>query len=199
MFKNLDYYLDLKYKINLEAIPEEDGGGWLATCPELEGCMSDGETPDEAIANLQDAKKEWFEFCLNKELSIPEPKFSSSLDDFSGKFTLRVSKSTHKKLVEKTIEENVSLNSLVNGYIHEGLIADSYKKEVKQLFEQQYQRPEVFITVSEVAKKPKGLLNEVTQSLWGNIKQQAQFNRLNKYTSQTHDFLLTKEDDLIYE
>src|SRR6185503_13010981 len=45
----------LEYCVLIEPLPLEDGGGFLATVPDLPGCMSDGETPLEAIANVQDA------------------------------------------------------------------------------------------------------------------------------------------------
>lgn len=37
----------------IEPLSEEDGGGFLATVPELPGCMSDGETRAEALANVE--------------------------------------------------------------------------------------------------------------------------------------------------
>lgn len=37
----------------------EEGGGYLISFPDLPGCMSDGETIDEAIANGQDAFSGW--------------------------------------------------------------------------------------------------------------------------------------------
>jgi antitoxin HicB len=43
------------YKVLIEPLSEEDGGGYLATVPELPGCMSDGETRSEAHANVEDA------------------------------------------------------------------------------------------------------------------------------------------------
>ena len=33
----------------------------MATVPDLPGCMSDGETPQEAITNVQDAIEAWLE------------------------------------------------------------------------------------------------------------------------------------------
>jgi len=37
--------------------PWLEGGGYLIEFPDLPGCMSDGETPEEAIANGRDALK----------------------------------------------------------------------------------------------------------------------------------------------
>ena len=33
------------YAIIVSQLPEEDGGGYLASFPDLPGCVSDGETP----------------------------------------------------------------------------------------------------------------------------------------------------------
>ena len=45
----------LEYPIVVEPLPIEEGGGFLATAPDLPGCMSDGATPEEAVSNIQDA------------------------------------------------------------------------------------------------------------------------------------------------
>ena len=74
MDKELSHYLESRYSILLSPIKDDLGGGWMALHPELEGCTSDGETIEEAIENLKDAKKEWMSFCLRKGLDIPTPK-----------------------------------------------------------------------------------------------------------------------------
>ena len=50
-----------EYEIFLQQLAEEDGGGFLATVPDLPGCMSDGETALEATLNVQDAIECWLE------------------------------------------------------------------------------------------------------------------------------------------
>jgi antitoxin HicB len=42
-----------KYPFNIRQLSNEEGGGYLIEFPDLPGCMSDGETIDEAIANGQ--------------------------------------------------------------------------------------------------------------------------------------------------
>ena len=62
------------YKVVIEPLSEEDGGGFLATVPELPGCMSDGETRAEALANVEDAIAAWI-YCARKAGEpIPEPQ-----------------------------------------------------------------------------------------------------------------------------
>jgi predicted RNase H-like HicB family nuclease len=43
--------------MNLKVVIEEDteDGGFIVSCPALPGCHSEGETVEEAIANIKDA------------------------------------------------------------------------------------------------------------------------------------------------
>ncbi|NPV53549.1 MAG: type II toxin-antitoxin system HicB family antitoxin [Firmicutes bacterium] len=107
--KDLDYYLGLSYEIKLRRLSEEEGGGWFAEIPLLPGCMSDGETIEEAIKNLNDAKKSWIETCLTLGREVPEP----TVDAFSGQLRVRMPKSLHRALSEKAKEENISLNQFI--------------------------------------------------------------------------------------
>ncbi|HZC37835.1 MAG TPA: type II toxin-antitoxin system HicB family antitoxin [Sphingomicrobium sp.] len=62
------------YKIVIEPLAEADGGGFLATVPELPGCMSDGETRAEALANVEDAIATWIHAARKMGRAIPEPR-----------------------------------------------------------------------------------------------------------------------------
>lgn len=73
--KTLEYYLSLPYAVVLTPLSPEDGGGWLATIPLLEGRMTDGETQHEAIERLEEAKHLWLEVALEQGIPIPEPEF----------------------------------------------------------------------------------------------------------------------------
>ena len=43
------------YPALIRPLSEDEGGGWLVEYPDLPGCMSDGETPEEALQNGRDA------------------------------------------------------------------------------------------------------------------------------------------------
>lgn len=43
------------YSFEIKPLAAAEGGGFLITFPDLPGCMSDGETPEEAIENGKDA------------------------------------------------------------------------------------------------------------------------------------------------
>jgi predicted RNase H-like HicB family nuclease len=63
----------LEYTVVIEPLSDEDGGGFLARVPELQGCMSDGETPQEALTNVYDAMMCWIEATEETGRQVPEP------------------------------------------------------------------------------------------------------------------------------
>jgi antitoxin HicB len=106
------------YPFTIRPLTAEEGGGYLIEFPDVPGCMSDGDSPEEAVANGRDALK----CCLLtlKEFGdpIPEPGAFTSA---SGQWRQRVPKSLHARLVERARREGVSLNTLVTAMIAEGL------------------------------------------------------------------------------
>jgi len=64
----------LAYPIVVEPLSEDDGGGYLATVPDLPGCMSDGDTPDEAVRNVEDAIRCWIEEAEETGRPVPAPR-----------------------------------------------------------------------------------------------------------------------------
>lgn len=63
-------YLKEAYAYKLS--PEEDGG-YSAFVEEFEGCFSQGETADEAMANILEAAENWIEATLRRGKPIPPP------------------------------------------------------------------------------------------------------------------------------
>lgn len=108
MNKTIDYYMALPYTIELINTP---GEGWFVRVRELPGCMSQGDTADEALEMIQDAMRGWLEVSIEYGDSIPEPR---SDEDYSGKFVVRVPRTLHRDLVETAEREGVSLNQLIN-------------------------------------------------------------------------------------
>ena len=45
------------YPFTIRPLSEEEGGGYLIEFPDVPGCISDGETPEDAIRNGRDALK----------------------------------------------------------------------------------------------------------------------------------------------
>jgi predicted RNase H-like HicB family nuclease len=58
--------------------PGEDGY-WVVECPSLPGCVSQGRTKDEAIANIREAIKAYIHALEDDHLPIPDEKFAAFL------------------------------------------------------------------------------------------------------------------------
>ncbi len=103
------------YPFEMRPLTKEEGGGWLITFPDLPGCMSDGETPEQAMQNGEDAVRCWIEACQEQGRDIPKP------NEPSGKFIVRVPKSIHSRLIARAKQESVSMNMLAVSFLSEGL------------------------------------------------------------------------------
>lgn len=103
--KPLDYYLALKYPVSIEEAPE---GGFFIQIKDLPGCLSQGETINEAMENIEEARQLWMESMYEDGNEIPLP--GSFEKQYSGKFNIRIPKSLHRKLDEMAKSEGVSLN-----------------------------------------------------------------------------------------
>ncbi len=123
--KKLDYYLNLRYPVEIVPIPEEEGGGYMARIPQFgDALIGDGDTPQEALSNLEELKKEIFCDLLEAGESIPEPE----KEEYSGKFVVRLPKYLHKALAEEAKKNGISLNQFVSTLLAQALVNFKYKK-----------------------------------------------------------------------
>lgn len=105
MMKTFDEYLNMPYK--MEIVPDTVEGGYIASFPELPGCITCGETVESAVANALDAKKEWLEAAIEDGIEVFCP---DSAEKYSGQFKLRLPKSLHKQLAEDAKRDGISMN-----------------------------------------------------------------------------------------
>ena len=63
----------LEYPVIIEPLPEAEGGGFVALIPDLPGCMSDGETAEEAVSSVKDAIAAWIDEAKRLGRSVPAP------------------------------------------------------------------------------------------------------------------------------
>jgi predicted HicB family RNase H-like nuclease len=129
MKKNIDYYLNLPYTIEVVPIPDHEGGGYLAQLPELGkfAIIGDGDTPEEAISDLNNLKKKRFRYYLEEGIKIPEPKVEQ--EEFSGKFVLRLPTELHRMLAYSAKENLTSLNSYIVFLLSSNLQTDKTQKQ----------------------------------------------------------------------
>lgn len=75
MDRDLNYYVRLPYAMIVAPQTATDGSTvWVAEHPELDGCMAHGDSQQEAIANLEDARRLYLETMLDDGLTPPEPQ-----------------------------------------------------------------------------------------------------------------------------
>lgn len=65
--------MGLRYPVVLQPLSEEEGGGWLAQIPDLPGCVSDGETPEEALRAVEEAQDAWLKVARARRVRVPLP------------------------------------------------------------------------------------------------------------------------------
>ena len=59
-----------KYLLRVEVEPLEEGG-YLASCPDLQGCHAEGDTIAQALENVEDVARVIIELCMEKGLPLP--------------------------------------------------------------------------------------------------------------------------------
>ena len=107
MEKSIEYYMSLPYTFIIQPYSDENGVYYVGKVLELDGCTTDGMTREEVLENIKDAMEGWIEAKLDNGFAVPEPVFNY---EASGKFTLRLPKTLHQKLVFEANKEGVSLN-----------------------------------------------------------------------------------------
>ncbi len=71
-----DYHINIFYS--------EEDGGYIADIPDLDSCSAFGDTPEEALAEVELAKKMWLEAAGARGASIPEPRYRPLIYQVSG-------------------------------------------------------------------------------------------------------------------
>ena len=54
-----------------------ENGYWVAECPSLPGCISQGKTKEEAVANIREAIEAYIEALEEDGLAVPEDRFET--------------------------------------------------------------------------------------------------------------------------
>ena len=56
-----------------------DDGFWVAECPSLPGCISQGEDREDAVRNIREAIDLYIEALTDDNLPVPEDRFEALL------------------------------------------------------------------------------------------------------------------------
>lgn len=119
--KTVEQYLKAPYSYSF--IQDEDGT-FAAEVLEFEGCYSQGETPEQAMNNIQEAAKNWIEATLRSGKPIPTPLAET---EASGKYALRMPKHIHQKVQRMAQNDGVSVNTFLVEAIAEKIGAIDYQ------------------------------------------------------------------------
>lgn len=111
--ESLEFYLGLKYPVTFYPDPD---GGYVAEIKDLPGCMTQGETADEVMSNIEEARSLWIETAYEHGDEIPLP---STETQYSGRVLLRMPRSLHQQLVENAEREGVSFNQYIVSLLSE--------------------------------------------------------------------------------
>jgi predicted RNase H-like HicB family nuclease len=109
MERNMEPLAVLKKPYARVVVPEADGS-FTAEILEFPGCVASGETPADALANVEDVALDWIAATLEQGQDIPEP-----LDhgNYSGKLVVRMTRGLHKRAARAAEREGVSLNQFI--------------------------------------------------------------------------------------
>lgn len=108
--RNLD-----QYQFTVRPLSKEEGGGYLVEFPDIPGCISDGETIEEAVANGREALRDCMEVFRESGRKIPKPSIEAA------QWRQRLPRTLYSKLTKQAKTEGVSINSLVTAIIAEAI------------------------------------------------------------------------------
>jgi antitoxin HicB len=108
--RNLD-----QYQFTVRPLSRDEGGGYLVEYPDIPGCMSDGETIQEAIANGREALRDCIEVFSESGRKLPKPSIAAA------QWRQRLPRTLYAKLTRQAESDGVSINSLVTAIIAEAI------------------------------------------------------------------------------
>jgi len=113
--------------------PDEESGGYTAEILEFPGCVTEGDTADEALQNLEDAAKGWIEATLKAGREVPEPTLPHG---HGGRIALRLPRSLHRRAIQMAERDDTSLNQFLVAAIAERVGAGTLYAQMTQDLEE---------------------------------------------------------------
>ncbi len=120
--RNLD-----AYHFTVRPLSKKEGGGYLVEYTDIPGCMSDGATIEEAIANSREALRDCIEVFEQSGQKVPGPSIQAA------QWRQRLPRTLYARLTKEAENEGVSINSLVMAIIAEALGSRQSRSAKKQV------------------------------------------------------------------
>lgn len=102
-----------KYTIQIQKVEFEEESYFQAKVKEFPHLDEFADNHQDAYNLAIEAIEASIEALLEKGISVPKPETSKSLDEYSGRVTLRIPRSLHASLAKQAEAEEVSLNHLL--------------------------------------------------------------------------------------
>ena len=125
--KDLEYYAKLPYNIIVEMWDDGEGPYWVARIAELPHCLIHGDTPEEAVVEIEEVKRDWIKSNFERGLKIPEP----IPHKHSGQISLRIPPSLHRLLSDRAVVEGISLNQYMTAALAKSVGLDIHVSKPK--------------------------------------------------------------------
>jgi len=101
------------YRFEVSLNSENKKNDYVVRYMDLPNISGVGDTLEEAVLEGEGNLSYYFDYLRDKNLEIPLPTLPISFPDLSGKITLRMSQTLHMKIIERSLMERVSINTLV--------------------------------------------------------------------------------------
>jgi predicted HicB family RNase H-like nuclease len=153
--KALKELMDRKYSIEISHIKEEDDSYFMAFFTELgwSTCSAVGDTPQEALEELDKVKREVFTYFLEKGKPLPKPLKSHVIDNSLQQTPIRIPKEMHRQLKNLAREEGSSLNTYLIKVLNEHLTLRTTETKIAHM-------------LSKVERRLDGILSNNSDLYW---------------------------------
>lgn len=96
----------MKYGYFTYKLETKDGSVWVAESLSLKGCVGQGTDIESAVSELEQNENEWINTAQKLKMEIP----TEPVNTYSGKISLRIEPSEHRKAAVRAKIEGISLN-----------------------------------------------------------------------------------------
>ncbi|MCD4783586.1 MAG: type II toxin-antitoxin system HicB family antitoxin [Candidatus Eremiobacteraeota bacterium] len=106
------------YDYNVKVFFDKEDDDFVAAIDEICGCSAFGNTPEDALRELEIAYKAWLETVIESGYPIPKP---FRTDEEIGKIELQMPESLCRQIIEQAMKDNMSVNQEIIHFLKLGL------------------------------------------------------------------------------
>ncbi len=164
--QSAEYYLGLDYAVSLRRLAEADGGGYVATIPQLgeKTFVAVGDTREETLDALEELRQYLIPLFIEEGAVLPEPQEDTDdLSSHSGSLMLRLPRLLHAQLAAQAKKNGCSINKLATQYLTQsmagGVTLDNVRQAIHEMFSEEAHKYQAGAT-------PASVFNAQSHSGW---------------------------------